>query len=372
MAHLLSVSKQSPTVASLLDESTMTHQRWTEPHHLEAWIVAHPEVLDSSLKIITTQFSRWESDGGSARDRLDILALADSGELVVIELKRAGDRQVHLQALTYAALVSGFTREILANVHLDWLRRRGDSTVTLDEAHRSLENHVEAEWNDELLGLPRIILVAENFPGQVITTVQWLSEVASDITIEAHEYHLFDRGDDVAVSFQRILPVEDLEDQRLRPGLIERTTEVRERLSTNRRRAKSVAIIHEAGAIPDGATIELNLESLARPEVVEQVSAWLEEDSKRKDIRWSSHRTRPLIWAAADDPHQRWSPTSLRNEIFEQAIGQPGTFSAADAWNYGGRNLYRIAQDHVEPRTQPSPASISGVDRITPEHLRLE
>ncbi|MBH0120028.1 DNA-binding protein [Rhodococcus sp. CX] len=330
----------------------MAQQSWTEPHHLEAWIVAHPEVLDPSLKVVTTQFARWESDGGSARDRLDVLAVADSGELVVIELKRAGDRQVHLQALTYAALVSGFTREILANAHLDWLRLCGDSTVTLEEARRSLENHVEAEWTDELLGLPRIILVAENFPAQVITTIQWLSDVAGDITIEAHEYHLFDRGDEVAVSFQRILPVEDLEDRRLRPGLVDRTTEVKEQLSTNRRRARSVAIIAEAEAIPAGAVIGLRLESLVKPDVVEQVTSWLDENPMRKDIRWVNDPVRPLIWAAAEDSQRRWSPTSLRNEIFERAIGQPGTFSAADAWCFNGRSLYLIAQDHIDSREQ--------------------
>lgn len=322
----------------------MTALHLNEPVHLESWIVSHPEVLDSTLKIITTQFSRWESAEASAKERLDVLALADSGELVVVELKRGGDRQIHLQALTYAALVSGFTRDILADAHRDWLQKSQGIMVSIEEARQSLEDHVDSEWTDELLALPRIILVAEVFPPQVVTTVQWLAEVATDITIEIHEYHVFDRGSDLAVSFQRIFPVDDLQDSRLRPGLTDRTTEVREQLTTNRRRARSVAIIHEAAGIPDGSQMSLVLESLAKPSIVELVSNWMDAEPARRDIRWSSHPARPLVWAAANDPEQRWSPTSLRNEIFRQATGTVGTFSAADAWYYGDRNLYWIAQ----------------------------
>src|SRR5699024_7927011 len=267
-------------------------------------------------------------------DLLDVLALAESGELVVIELKRGLDRSVHLQALTYAALVSGFTRDVLADAHSDWLRRRGRTDATPEAARRELEGHVEGEWNDELMALPRVILVAEKYPDQVITTVQWLSEVAADLTIEAHEYRLFDHGEDVSVSFRRILPVEDLEDRRLRPGLSERTAEVREQLSENRRRARSVALIHEAGAMPDSSWIELGLESIVRPEIAARVAGWLDADPRRRDVRWRSHRSRPLVWAAAEDPEHQWSPTALRNEIFERAIGERGTFSAADAWQF--------------------------------------
>ena len=348
MAHLLSVDKQSPQTATKLEETSMTLERWSEPHHLEAWIVEHPEVLDPSLKIITTQFSQWESDDVRARDRLDVLALSDSGELVVIELKHGGDRTVHLQALTYAAMVSGFTRDLLAEAHLAWLRRRGHHEETLESALKNLEGHVESEWSDELLALPRIMLVAEKFPDQVITTIQWLGDVAGDITIEAHEYRLFDHGANMAVSFRRILPLEDMEARRLRPGLSERTAEVKEQLSANRRRAKSVALIHEAGAIPDSARITLNLESRVRPEIAEQVLAWLDADPRRLDVQWRSHPSKPLVWAADEDPQRQWSPTKLRNEIFERAVGEPGAFSAADAWQYDGRSLYWVAQDYVE------------------------
>lgn len=209
MAHLLTVDKLTPSSAKKLEDTSMILEGWSELDHLEAWIVTHPDVLDPTLKIITTQLSHGESDGTRARDRLDVLALADSGELVVIELKRGRDRNVHLHALTDAALVSCFTRDVLAEAHQDWLRGQGRPEVTLEEAGKELEDHVEGEWTDDLLTPPRMILVAEKFPDQVITTMQWLSEVARYLTIEAHEYRLFDHGDTMAVSFRRIFPVGD-------------------------------------------------------------------------------------------------------------------------------------------------------------------
>lgn len=115
MAHLLRVDEAS---SSALEETSMTDEGLLETVHLEAWITAHPEVIDTSLKIVTTQFNRWISDSDSAQERPDLLALSTSGELVVIELKRGGDRRVHLQAITYGALAAGFTRESLAEAHL--------------------------------------------------------------------------------------------------------------------------------------------------------------------------------------------------------------------------------------------------------------
>lgn len=355
MARLLRVNKQSPTNAVLVDETSMMGERWTEPVHLEKWIVDFPEVLDPSLKVVSNQFNRWRSDEGNAKQRLDILALSSSGELVVIELKRNQDVVVHLQALTYAALVSGFDRQTLAGVHRDWLKSREGRELTHAEALRELEDWVDGEWDDESLRLPRMILVAEGFPDQVITTVQWLSEAAPDLAIEAFEYHLFDSGDDVDVTFQRLLPIDDLGGRRLRPQL----AEVRQGIVDKRRNARSVLIIHDAELIPDGAPISLDLTSLVKPEVIENVTRWLSEDLRRSNVTWRNHRTRPLRWAAADDPEQSWTPTRLCKEIFAKASVSPPAFSAAVAWTYGGDSLARIASRHLRGGLQPEEDPVS-------------
>lgn len=320
----------------------MTSLELHEPVHLEAWIVAHPEALGADLKIVTTQFNSWESGQGHASDRPDVLALSSTGELVVIELKRGGDKRVHLQAITYGALAATFTAERLAAAHAHWLHARGGAQISTDAALSLLREHVDGDWEDAILELPRLVLVAEAFPAQVLTTVNWLARAAPDLSIECHQYVVFESGSEVFVTFERLLPVRDLADQMLSAGERE-TKEAREVISGNKRRAKSVTIIAENNLIPDGSIIDLDLVTRARPEVVERINSWLDESVVRREVRWRSDPVRPLTWGAAEDPEERWTPSALRNEIFRLAGADAPNFSAADAWSYQGLNFYQLA-----------------------------
>ncbi len=327
-------------------QSRMSDQQFTEPVHLESWIIQHPSVIDPGIKIIANQFSGWESQEGTTRDRPDLLALADTGELVVIELKRGSDRNVHLQALTYGALSATFTRNQLAEAHATWLRRQGGEDVSTESALEQLANHVDGDWTDELLAAPRLVLVAEDFPGQVITTVQWLATVAPNLVVECHEYHIF-IGDDGStnVNFQRLFPVDDLSDRLLRPASM-KVENASRAVAENKRGARSVSVITEFGLIPEGGMMTLELESRVVAETAAIVNSWLAEEPNRDRVRWTSHPSRPLIWEAFEEDDVQWSPTKLRNEIFRRAGAPVPTFSAADAWCYDGRSLYWIADEY--------------------------
>lgn len=62
------------------------------------------------LKIIATEFSRWEKSGR----RLDILAIDEASNLYVMEFKRDQDSaHAELQALRYAAMMSVCTAKDL-------------------------------------------------------------------------------------------------------------------------------------------------------------------------------------------------------------------------------------------------------------------
>lgn len=107
-------------------------------------------MLDDNPLVVTTQFASWASQLDSAKERPDILALSSSGELVVIELKRGGDSRIHLQALTYAALVAGFTKAQLSQAHANWLTNRTDTPVSAAEALQLLEQHLDdSDWSEE-------------------------------------------------------------------------------------------------------------------------------------------------------------------------------------------------------------------------------
>ncbi|MGW9717286.1 hypothetical protein [Micrococcus aloeverae] len=325
----------------------MEREALWEARHLEAWVVEHPEVLGEDLKVVSTQFNRWESEVGSAAERLDVLALSSSGQTVVVELKRGQSPTVHLQALTYAAMVSGFTKDVLAATHRAWLAARGEE-VSQEEALTLLSEWVAGDWTDEMLAVPRILLVAESFPAQVITTIQWLANVTDDLVIEAHEYHLFRQGGGVLAAFQRLFPVDDVSDRVLRPARAQERNEVNERIAENTRRAKSTVIITDSGQVDDGVEVVLNLNTLARPEVVQLVEDWMQEDPARSAVTWRNHHSKPLVWRRPEDPSAtEWTPTALRNEFVSRAGAPKQTSSAGDAWEIGGRSLYQIAESIV-------------------------
>lgn len=323
----------------------MSEERLAETKHLEQWIVQHPEVIDDGMKVVATQYNRWASvEGGSAKEALDVLALSSSGQTVVIELKRGSDRKVHLQAITYGALVAGFDRQMLADAHARWLATNG-TQVTNEEALEQLTEHLESGWDDDILKLPRLVLVAEAFPDQVLTTVQWLTDtVANGLDIECHEYGLFRDDDRLYASFQKIFPVENLEGRTLRPVPNVDPNEVRERIATRERRARSVKVIAERRGIPDHAVIDLDLDTLVKPEIVDRIVEWLDAAPNRRSVTWVNDSVRPLCWAEADDPDAKWTPTALRDEIFDQVGVDTRSFSAADGWRYQGQSLYWVAQ----------------------------
>lgn len=77
---------------------------------------------------------------------------------MVVELKRGTDPNVHMQAITYAALVAGFSKATLADAHAEYLNRRIDSEkVSVDEASEALNDHVDGTWDDDILTVPKIV-----------------------------------------------------------------------------------------------------------------------------------------------------------------------------------------------------------------------
>lgn len=326
----------------------MSDENLKETTHLEPWIVSHPEVIDPDMKIITTQFNRWESAEDKALERPDIIGLSSSGELIVIELKVVKNKFVHLQALTYAALASSFTLDLLAEEHADWLNKQSGSegNVTAEQAKEDLENFLEITgktYESLSFALPKVVLVAPEFPGQVLTTVQWLSEVAPEISIECHTYKLFEvnsSGDNSAlvVNFNQIFPVKDLEQIRLR-AQSPRISVAKEQQKN--RRPSAVSRILENSLIPHGSTLKFDPTGQVNQESSDRVTAWLQEDPDRQDFTWDANSPKPLRWGKY--PDERWYPQGLCKEIFLQAGASIGSFAATLAWYFGDENLSAIA-----------------------------
>jgi RecB family endonuclease NucS len=103
-----------------------------ERSHLQEWVIAHPQILGPDVRIIAFEFGQWIGlSGYKERDRLDVLGLDASGQLVIAELKRgAAPDTVEMQGLKYAAMASRFTLERLGAPHARFLSAQRSSSVT--------------------------------------------------------------------------------------------------------------------------------------------------------------------------------------------------------------------------------------------------
>lgn len=339
--------------ATPLRRTHMVDHGLLEVDHLEAWVVTHPEIIGENVRVVTRQYDRWSTSAGQqATERLDILGLDSTGQLIVVELKRDGDKRIHLQALTYAALVAGFTKETLGEVHAAYANKSSTAEISAEQALALLAGHVEEEWRDDLLTRPRVVLIAERFPLQMMTTVSWLTSLAPrDLDLRCIEITIFDDTDSSSplAAFQQIFPVEDITDRILSPTAASSvasggsvSTEIAERT----RRQRSVPIIVDNHLIADGARVELVLETLLRPETVTAVRNWLDVDGRRSDVRWINDRRKPLQWAY-EPTVVAWSATGLAQHIVSLATGGTArvNFSGPDAWTYNDLNLYTIASE---------------------------
>ena len=114
-----------------------------ERAHLQEWVVAHPIILGSGVKIVAVEYDGWVVAGDPQRDRLDVLGLDTDGRLVVVEVKRGiAPDTVEMQVIKYAAMASRFRLESLAVAHAAFCSSRCTS-MSVDQAVEALQAHAE-------------------------------------------------------------------------------------------------------------------------------------------------------------------------------------------------------------------------------------
>ena len=178
--------------------------------------------------------------------------------------------------------------------------------------------------------------MAASFPSQVTASAVWLTEMGLDVALI--EFNAYRTGQDIVLAVTQTWPVPEVEDFTISPRRMEQR-EADERQQT-RRETRSVARLVDAGAIEDGALIELRLDAVPS-RYRDSVAAWVGEDRRRAQARWRNDRYAPLTWEV-DGGHR--TPTTLAKEIVEQATGtRPG--NAAPWWwqTDDGVHLGRLA-----------------------------
>ena len=153
---------------------------------LEEMIVRDSSVLSSEWMLIGRQ--EYTSHGG----RIDLLAIAPDGSLVLIELKRdRTPREIIAQALDYASWVEQLTADRIAQIY-----QRFSNGGNLDEA---FQQRFGIELDEETLNEShQIIIVAAELDGPTERIIGYLNE--RDIAINAVFFQVFQHGDEQLLS----------------------------------------------------------------------------------------------------------------------------------------------------------------------------
>jgi len=309
-----------------------------ERQHLQEWVIAHPEVLGSSIKIVAFEFGSWTGHTGEKeRDRLDVLALDGEGHLIVVELKRdKAPDTVEMQALKYAALVSRFTRDDLDRVHARYRTQTSGREITPDDAAAELD--AWAEITEESLRLPKIVLMATDFPQTVTATVVFLHQQLG-LDIKLLVFQAYQTANDVLVTVSQHYPPPGIEEFVLSPEVSE-AQKVKTGKQNKQREANAVARLINAEVLEQGERFQFR----AAPDLAEALEVWFAEDPSRRYATWQDDPTFPLVWQADDQPY---STTGLARLILERGAGKPVAALQGPAYwaNDAGESLVEIARN---------------------------
>ena len=177
-----------------------------ERNDLQRMLSKQPDVLEEDLFILAEEYSDWEDSWR----RIDLLALDNSGRLVVVELKRTDytDTHMELQAVRYAALVANMTLEQAIDAHRAYLSRwdiEGDAETRVRERLPGDDGDVTINSEN-----PRIILASADFSKELTTSALWLNQVGLDVTCLQLKPHKL--GDSVLLESRQIIPLPEAEE----------------------------------------------------------------------------------------------------------------------------------------------------------------
>lgn len=164
----------------------LSASRLASEQKLEEMIVRDSRILSSEWMLIGRQ--EVTSHGG----RVDLLAIAPDGSLVLVELKRdRTPREIIAQALDYASWVEQLTPEKIAQTYQRF--SKGDN---LDEA---FHQRFGTELDEETLNQShQIIIVAAELDDATERIIGYLN--ARDIAINAVFFQVFQHGDEQLLS----------------------------------------------------------------------------------------------------------------------------------------------------------------------------
>lgn len=295
-----------------------------EREDLQEWVIAHPQMLGDGVKIVSFEFGKWTGVGGALeKDRLDVLGLDTDGHLVVVELKRdKAPNTVDMQALKYVALVSRFTRDDLDKLYAQYRNTYKKESLSVEEAAAELD-----EWatiTEESLRLPRMIVMASEFPRTVTATLVFLhQQLGLDVRLVA--FQAYKSGTDTLLTVSQHYPPPDVEEFVLSPEVNE-AKQQRSARQSRKREATIVSLLLAGDVLEPGAPLAFHCPVVGAQA---EVDTWISENPARGRAEWQEDTSTPLIWEADG---QAYSLTALASLILEQAAGRTPEIKGPICW----------------------------------------
>jgi hypothetical protein len=215
---IFTVDEESRHVARL-SERTFSELDVLERTDLQEWIIEEPKILGKDLLIVTSEYSGFRD----TQDRLDLLAIDRSGELVVIELKRdEADRTTDLQAIKYASYCSTLTAKDLQQEYREFHAGRSEQKLSTDEVGKTFAEFLteypneivvsEEGWADfQIDNRPRILLAAGSFGTELTSPVMWLIQ-EYNMDISCVKIDAYREDGQILLNSRRIIPVPEVEE----------------------------------------------------------------------------------------------------------------------------------------------------------------
>ncbi|MDD4476249.1 MAG: DUF4268 domain-containing protein [Eubacteriales bacterium] len=192
-----------------LEKKSFSELKLSERYDLQEWIADNPRILGENLLIIQKEFDGFSD----TNERLDLLALDESGKLVIIENKLDDSgKDVVWQALKYASYCATLTKNEISEVYQRYLVH-GNAQDKISEFYDGQD--FESIRLNPVEGDQRIILVAANFRKEVTSTVLWLRNYHS-IDITCVKVTPYKDGEKLYLDVEQIIPIQDIGDYQIR------------------------------------------------------------------------------------------------------------------------------------------------------------
>lgn len=318
---------------SKITESSFTNLNIWERQHIQEWVRTNPEMLGEDLLVVSIEFDRFSNSS----DRLDVLALDRSGNLVVIELKRdSAAGYADLQAIRYAAMVSSMTVEVLIPYYIAYRKKYYDETLSEGEAHDQIVRFVESDSFTEFSNKPRIILCSEGFSQELTATVLWLSKYNIDISCVKITPYKVDQQ--VVIVPKVVIPLEEAKQYLID---IKRKEEIKEQ-SERKYRSKTMNILIENNLVREGDMIFL------KNRLPSHLTYEEGNPKFQAKITGKLGQSNTVQWA---EDNKEYSISFLAWKIFKESHPDkkdPGGLNGNLHWvNEEGYSLWDLAKSHL-------------------------